>query len=174
MSDNILDTPEREKKNLRKSYYTIIEGLILVSNTLFMALGLIESLDFTTTQLKSGLLPFMSSLVIPVLIIGFGLSPILYIYNWRKASIEYKKNGRFKTLSRKLTNAMNFVHIIAGLFWTIVFTISFSFFIGVILGFSERTVAILSIGCLYTAIFAILGPLQYWYLRMITKIYKGH
>lgn len=156
MSNKILDQPVNLHKTIRKPYFTIVEFLLLFLNGLLVFVGVSACFYFAYTE------QLWLFIVNPtVFILFFGVPPLLFIPQWRAASLEYDDSQRTIKLidlsKQKIPRVMLFTSLL-----------SFVFCIGLIVtaffylnsSRSDYMITLISI-----APTLVLGPVQFFFTK---------
>lgn len=153
----ILDD-SKEKIQIRKTYFSLLEFYIIGVNVIFMLL--------TIALIFMNVFESKLSLLVLVLIVVFIFiaAPIQYIWNWRKDSIQYQNTGNLNFLQRGRKSIDIF--LFSGILWTFILIIGGGIF-------WDAPEEISTIAFWAGSIFAItLGPVQMLYLYYIVRLKK--
>lgn len=162
--NELLDSPIG-LKTIRKSYFSAIEWSIMSINGLFTFLGVI--LFWKVAYDSETWLLYINP---PIFILLFGLTPIIYIWQWRKASIEYDKSNNINLLQNISLGLIKFVYIGTGLTFGLTLLIFASMYYGASsFGFEVWQAGVVVI---FIPMF-ILGPVQFLFIRMTKNIIHG-
>jgi hypothetical protein len=171
MSNEILDNPQNDFPKIRKAYFSVLEFSILIANGLFILIGVFIC---WRSAFIEGTWLFLVNPTIFILL--FGIPPFHFIYQWRKASLEYDASKRADAL-KKLSNhvAILLTPIVFGLL-VLLFLFLFlrqSFLEMLVSGINNNGDYILYLWLVIVFLFfVILGPVQFFFIRKASKINK--
>lgn len=159
-----LDMPLKEGRvQVRQAHSSFFELLIGGTNLAFILLFTVTAIWGTIEDGFTLFLfvPYIFALVIAVCI-------MLFLWDWRKATLEYEQTGEIQLLEENEVGLPIFMAGVSLFFWGIyVLFFGYNLLAG---NFSSWTAIIRSVLLLLPGI--ILGPLQYIYLMQVDKLRK--
>lgn len=168
MPNNILDRPLDYHPKIRKPYFFVIEFLIIITNVIAILVGIGSS---WYNAFHSGADWFFFFLIPPIFILLFGITPILYMLRWRKASRNYEQSKDKEGFKKLSTELIAFVHPVMGVMLTLILFITCIALYSTFNKNDDWPVILIVVVIFVFPIF-VLGPMQYLFIRYIRKIAK--
>ncbi len=168
MPNEILDSPTRGNfQKIRKPYTSILEYIILITNGIFIVLGVFICWSIALTEEN-----WLFLINPTVFVLLFGIPPFHFVYKWRKASQEYEitqNTNLLKPLSSHV--AIFLAPVILGL-WILIFLFLSSFFFALTEFDSNATQgnSLFLWRLMVLFLLIALGPIQFFFIRNTNKI----
>lgn len=158
-----LDMPmNKGRVVLRFPYSSFMECMIISTNIIVL---ISSTINIIWTTIALGFMTLFFVFYISILFISTSIC--LFLWNWRKVTLEYEKTGETSLLENQKVRPPMLMAGISLLFWGCYLSASGYIFLSSSLN-SWSSIFYYILSPIFSAV--ILGPVQYFYLRFLKKL----